>query len=151
MPRSEKPCVLLVDDNEATCTLITALLRREFEIQTAYDGSEAIEQLKTRQFAAVLLDLRMPGVDGFGVLEFLSEHNPEMLKRVLIVSAALGPQQLERAREYGVAAILRKPFEIEVLVDHVRSAAGLANGGGFSNVITPMILLLADLLRQTRW
>lgn len=153
MPRNEKPCILLVDDNEATCALITALLQREFDVQTAHDGHDAIEQLKTRRFAAILLDLRMPGIDGFGVLDFLRDHTPEALKRVVIVSAALGPQQVDHATQYGVAAILKKPFEVDVLLDQVKSAAG-ANGGGFSNVIcssTPIVLLLADLLRQTRW
>lgn len=152
MSRTEKPYVLLVDDNDATCTLITALLQREFHVETAYDGLRAIDQLKTRNYAAILLDLRMPYLDGFGVLDFLRESNPELLKRVLVVSAALGPRQVEQAREYGVSAILKKPFDVETLVDAVKSAAG-THGGGLGNVIcssTPVILLLADLLRA-KW
>lgn len=153
MPRIEKPYVLLVDDNDATAALITALLQREFVIETATDGYAAIEQLKTRQYAAILLDLRMPRMDGFGVLDHLRERAPDMVKRVLIVSAALGEREVDRLRDYDVCGVIRKPFEVEVLLDAVKTCAG-ANGGGFGNVLctsTPVILLIADLLRQTRW
>src|SRR5436190_952284 len=82
MSRVEKPRVLLADDNEATCTLITALLYRDFEVEVAIDGREAIEYLRTRKYAALLLDLRMPHTDGFAVLDFLKEHQPKMLASV---------------------------------------------------------------------
>jgi two-component system chemotaxis response regulator CheY len=153
MSRIEKPYVLLVDDNEATAALITALLQREFNVQTATDGYAAIEQLKTRQYAAILLDLRMPQMDGFGVLDHLREHSPETIRRVLIVSAALGAREVDRLQGYDVCGVIRKPFEVEVLLDAVKTCAG-TYGGGFGNVLytsTPVILLIANLLRQTRW
>jgi two-component system chemotaxis response regulator CheY len=153
MSRIEKPYVLLVDDNEATAALVTALLQREFAIETATDGFAAIEQLKTRRYAAVLLDLRMPRMDGFGVLDHLREHAPEMVKRVLVVSAALGAREVDRLRGYDVCGVIHKPFDVDALLDAVKSCAGMS-GGGFGNVLyksTPMILLIADLLRQTRW
>ena len=153
MSRIEKPYVLLVDDNEATAALITALLQREFAIETATDGFAAIEQLKTREYAAILLDLRMPYLDGFGVLDHLREHAPDVVKRVLIVSAALGTREVERLRDYDVCAVIRKPFEVDLLLDSVKKCAGMT-GRGFGNVLyksTPVILLIADLLRQTRW
>ena len=153
MSRIEKPYVLLVDDNEATCALITALLQREFAIETASDGHAAIEQLKTRNYDAILLDLRMPQLDGFGVLDHLREHSPDLIKCVIIVSAALGPREVERLQDYDVAAVIRKPFEVEVLLDAVKSCTGKSSGG-FGNVLytsTPVILLIADLLRQARW
>lgn len=149
MSRIEKPYVLLVDDNEPTRTLMTALLQREFMIVAASDGIDAVEQLKTRSFAAVLLDLRMPLLDGYGVLDFLQQNAPDMLKRVIVVTAALSKSEMERARDYGVHAIVEKPFEIEVLLAAVRSCAG-TGGVGFNVLCSsgPVILLLADLLRQ---
>ncbi len=152
MSRAEKPYVLIVDDNEATCALMTALLQREYVIQTASDGNEAIEQLKTRRYGAIILDLRMPQLDGFGVLDFLREHSAETLKRVLVVSAALSPREVQRLGPYEVCGVIKKPFEVEVLLDAVRTCAGM-DGGGFGSVLctTPVILLIADLLRQTRW
>jgi len=149
MSRIEKPYILLVDDNEATCALMTALLQREFAVEVAGDGHAAIEQLKTRTYDAILLDLRMPRLDGFGVLDHLKEHSPETLKRVLIVSGALHDREVERLRDYDVCGVIRKPFEVDVLLDAVKSCAGMT-GGGFGKVL-PMVLLIADLLRQARW
>jgi len=85
----EKPFVLLVDDNEPTCTLITALLRKDFAVDVANDGLEAIDKLRTKTFHAIILDLLMPQLDGYGVLDHLRANSPEMIRRVLVVTAAL--------------------------------------------------------------
>jgi putative two-component system response regulator len=147
----EKPFVLLADDNEATCTLITALLRSDFIVETASDGAEAIEKLKKRQYAAILLDLRMPGVDGYGVLDYLKEEHPDLLKRVLIVTASLSAREMERVHAYEICSVIAKPFEVDALFAMVRECAGpdgdvplmrgpLLSGG--------MLFLLAEVLRR---
>ena len=149
MSRSEKQRVLLVDDDDATCTLITALLQHEFDVEIAGDGREAIEKLRTTLFSCILLDLLMPGTDGFAVLDFLRSTNPQLLRSVVVVTAAVSPLQLNRARGYGVAAVISKPFDVETLLGEVKNCA--AEGGTLGTVFctsTPMILLLADLLRQ---
>ena len=151
MSRVEKPCVLLADDNEATCTLITALLHRDFNLEIAADGREAIERLRTRQYAALLLDLRMPHTDGFAVLDFLKEHQPKLMAKVLIVTAALSNRDMERAANYAVCAIIPKPFDVETLLAAVKKCASSDEGSAFGPVLYssgPVILLLADLLRQ---
>ncbi len=151
MSSVEKPAVLLVDDNEATCTLITALLHHDFVVEVASDGQEAIERLRTRKYAVTLLDLRMPVVDGFGVLEFLQVHSPATLRSVLVVTAALSPREMERARGFDICGIISKPFEVEALLAAVKNCAGRADGSSLGNVLCtsgPMILLLADFLRQ---
>ena len=146
----EKPLVLLADDNEATCTLITALLHRDFSVDIATDGHEAIEKLKRRQYAAVLLDLLMPFVDGYGVLDYLQRESPETLSRVLVVTASVSPREMTRLRQYTIRGLIPKPFEVEVLQMAVRHCAGL---GGEPMLRGPlftggMLLLLADLLRR---
>ena len=146
----EKPFVLVVDDNQATCNLITALLQRDFNIDVAGDGLEALEKLRTNQYAAVLLDLRMPQHDGFSVLDSLKQNNPPMLSHVLVVTAALTRTEIERARSFGICGLVSKPFDVEALVAAVRQCVGDSSRGSL-NVFcsgTPMILLLADLLRQ---
>src|SRR3954447_12319640 len=150
MSKSEKPYVLFTDDNEATCTLATALLQRDFEVETASGALEAIENLKTRQYAAILLDLHMPQVDGFSVLEFLRDHSPDLLNRVLIVTGSLRSHELARARAFGIFGVVTKPFEVESLLAVVRQCARVDDHGKFSVFAGPVILLLADLLRQ-RW
>lgn len=154
MSRVEKPHVLLADDNEATCTLMTALLQREFAVESVHDGRQAVEKLTTRRYAALLLDLRMPQTDGFAVLEHLQESSPEMLSRTLIVTAALTQSDLMRARKFPVCGIISKPFEIEHLLTAVRQCAGIegpGDGTPFGSVLVSsgsVILLIADLVRQ---
>jgi CheY-like chemotaxis protein len=153
MSKIEKPSVLLVDDNEATCTLVTALLRRDFHVEIASDGAEAIENLKIRQYAAVLLDLRMPNVDGFGVLDHLKAHTPQMLRHVVILTASLTSAEISRARAYDIYCVVSKPFEVEALLAAVKQCAADEEGTSLGNVFAtggPVILLLADLLRQ-KW
>ena len=149
MTRAEKPYVLLVDDNEATCTLVTALLQRELVVETALDGLEAVEHLKTRNYAAIILDLRMPGMDGFGVLELLRTTKPEMLRHVLILTAALSEREISRARQYDVCGIVAKPFEVETFLGAVKQCIG-DDGPPLGRLFfsNGMILLLAEVLRQ---
>lgn len=148
----EKPFVLLVDDNEATCTLVTALLCREFLVESAGDGMEAIERLRARRYAAVILDLRMPQLDGFGVLDHLERERPELLPRVIVLTAAVSRRDEERIRRYRVARVIAKPFEIEHLLAAVRDVAGegTTDGGtmGGPFLSSGMLLLIADLLRS---
>ena len=151
MSNAEKPSALLVDDNEATCTLITALLHREFRVETASDGLEAVEKLRINQYAVVLLDLRMPQHDGFSVLDFLKANNPEILKSVLVVTAMLNRREIDHANSYGICGIVTKPFDVDMLLAEVRKCVGDMDRGTLGNVFcssTPMILLIADLLRQ---
>jgi CheY-like chemotaxis protein len=151
MSRVEKPSVLLADDNEATCTLLTALLHRDFNVEAALDGAEAIERLRTRRYAVVLLDLRMPQADGFAVLDFLKEQQPAMLPRVLVVTAAVSARDLQRAAAYGLCGVITKPFEVESLLATVKKCASVDDGNPLGPMLCssgPVILLLADLLRQ---
>jgi CheY-like chemotaxis protein len=151
MSRIEKPYVLVVDDDEATCTLVAAILRRDFTVECATDAPEAIEKLRTGNFAVVVLDLRMPQSDGFAVLDHLKATKPETLRNVLIVTALLTPNQIDRAKSYGICGIVSKPFDVDALLEAVKECVGDGDGGRLSNVFcssTPMILLLADLLRQ---
>lgn len=152
MPNVEKPFVLLIDDNETICTLITAVLHRDFSVEVASDGNEAMEKLRTGRYAAVLLDLRMPPPDGFAVLDFLKEHAPKQLRSVLVVTATLRPAEMARANAYGICGIIPKPFDVEALLEGVkRCVVGNGEGGSIGNVIASsgsVILLIADLLRQ---
>jgi len=146
----EKPVVLLVDDNEATCTLVTAILQREYHCEIAMDGLEALEHIKTRQYAAILLDLRMPGLDGFGVLESLQKNSPALLSRVLIVTASLGAKDMARLKAFEVCGVVPKPFEVDTLLNAVKHCEKPQDGTARVTqfLSSGVILLVADLLRQ---
>ena len=151
MSRVEKPYVLIADDNEATCTLLTALLHRDFNVESALDGQETIERLRMRRYAVLILDLRMPQADGFTVLDFMKEHQPAMLPHVLVVTAAVSAVELQRAASYGLCGVVTKPFEVESLLATVKNCASADDGNPLGPMLCsggPVILLLADLLRQ---
>lgn len=146
----EKPLVLLAEDNEATCTLITALLRNDFQVDIAQDGAEAIEKLKSRRYAVVLLDLLMPVLDGYAVLDYLQKEHPELLGRVLIVTASLSTREMDRVKRYPVCGFIPKPFEVDALYQAVRQCAGDADRGPMRGPLlsSGVILLLAEVLRR---
>jgi len=146
----EKPFVLVADDNEATCTLIKALLQSDFTVDVASDGYETLERLSNKDYAAVLLDLLMPGIDGYGVLEYVRSHRPELLQRVLVVTAALSSRQMERLKDYEICGVIAKPFEVDAFLAAVRQCAG-TEGPTFTRgalLSGGMILFLAEMLRR---
>ena len=144
----EKPIVLLVDDNEATCTLVTAVLQRDFVTDVCGDGAEAIEKLKTGNYAAIVLDLLMPPPDGYDILDTLMESRPELLKRTVIMTAALSPREKQRLKNYPVADLIAKPFDVEALLAAVKKCSG-DSSSAFGNVISSgVLLLLAEVLQR---
>ena len=146
----DKPCVLLVDDNEATCTLVTAVLQRDYTIDVANDGTEALEKLKTGKYAAIILDLLMPPPDGYEILDVLVQTRPEMLKRTVVLTAALSPREKQRMKDYPVADVIAKPFDVEVLLAAVKKCAG-TEGPGLGNVLSSATLLFIAEMIQRRW
>lgn len=148
MSRPEKPFVLLVDDNEATCTLVTAILQRDFVVEIATDGREAVDKLRTGNYGAVLLDLRMPQLDGFGVLDFVKANRPDLLPRVLVLTAALSKPEMDRVKEFAICGVISKPFDVEALLAAVKTCVGTGGSALGTVFSSSVLLLLADLLRQ---
>lgn len=145
----ERARVLLVDDNEATLTLLRAIFQRQYTVEMATGGADAIDKLKVNQYAAVLLDLRMPVVDGFSVLEFLRSHNPEVLRRVIVLTASLTRGDMARVAAFERCRVIPKPFEIDELAEAVRQCAEEPSGPRGGPIIsTGMLFLLANIIRE---
>lgn len=112
--------VLVVDDDDAIRLMVERVLRRErYEVEGARDGHEAIEKLRRNDYAAILLDLMMPRVDGHGVLRYLESIEPEGKPRVIVMTANL-PSANDTEAKRPVFRILSKPFDLTNLVSHVR-------------------------------
>ncbi|MBW3671123.1 MAG: response regulator, partial [Acidobacteria bacterium] len=105
---------LVVDDDERMRNLMAILLRRiGHEVVTAEDGLKLLSRLgevNQSQVQLIVLDLMMPKMSGWQVLEHLSESSPELLSRVLLITAA-GSHEISKIdpRLYGV--VLEKPFD----------------------------------------
>src|SRR5262245_42290291 len=109
---------LVADDDLNTRLLLRKILEKEgFAVVEAQDGVEAVEQLRGRRYSLMLLDLMMPRLDGFGVLEFIRSHKPDMERRVVVVTAY--PRQMT-ANESRVCAMVNKPFSVENLRGIIR-------------------------------
>jgi CheY-like chemotaxis protein len=114
--------ILVVDDDDSIRLLVERVLRRDdYEVDSARDGLEAIEKLGRSDYTTILLDLMMPRIDGFGVLDYLEQHRPELGRTVIVMSANL-PAASDAARECNVVRVLPKPFEIGDLIREVRGS-----------------------------
>ncbi len=116
------PPVLVVEDDAAICKLLeTALSREPLLVECASDGAEALERLATTAYAVVLLDLMLPRVSGFEVLEYLATRAQP--RPMVFVVSAFDDLTLGKLDTRVVHGILRKPFDLERLIDLVRECA----------------------------
>lgn len=116
----QRPRVLVADDDQSIRQLLCTIVRRErFEVDCVADGAEAISKLRENEYAVILLDLMMPRVSGFEVIDYLKEHRPAV-KPVILVITAYSDQRFKEVDASIVAGVLRKPFEIADLGGIVR-------------------------------
>ncbi|BBB25766.1 response regulator [Amphritea japonica] len=102
--------VLLIDDEPAVIRAMTRALKPlNQKIYSASDGFHAGLLLQQLQPAIVVLDLNMPGMDGFSVIRHIRDEQKNSTIRILVVSA-LADQQLDHAIAIGADAVLSKPF-----------------------------------------
>jgi DNA-binding response OmpR family regulator len=113
--------ILIVDDEKnIRLTLSQALEILEVETDTAANGEEALSKLKEKKFGLILLDLKMPGMDGMEVLRQVSEIRPDI--RIIIITAYGTVESAVEAMKLGAADFIQKPFaseEIRELVSRV--------------------------------
>lgn len=120
--RSE-PRILIADDDASIRQLLTTIVKRErLNVDAASDGEDAIHKLQEHEYSVILLDLMMPHVDGFGVIDYLREH-PQQTKPVVLVITAYADQKFKRVDPDIVAGVIRKPFEVAELGGLVRLCA----------------------------
>lgn len=132
--------ILLVDDEKQFVdTLAERLAMRGFEVRVAYDGPEALKAVE-QATDVIVLDLRMPGMDGFEVLRTVKKSNPQV--QVIILTGHGGDAEEQTAYRMGAYNFLRKPMDIEELLSSIRMAyrdkvenamvaVSLAEGGDF--------------------
>jgi DNA-binding response OmpR family regulator len=127
MSRADSPSrevsVLVVDDDPALQGLFnTLLVRSGFSVDCAANGRLAFEHLKRRSYSVILLDLMMPDVNGFELIERLQRDSPRLLERVIVMTGA-SQRVVETLDPSRVWAIIRKPFDIDNLVSVTRDCA----------------------------
>ena len=117
---SEPGTVLVVEDNIEMAEAISRVLKREgYKVEVAHDGFVAGALLSTLSPSMITLDLKMPGLDGYGVLEFIRGREELKHHKVLVVSAE-SEEGLQRALDMGANAVVRKPFNNDELINAVK-------------------------------
>lgn len=127
--------ILIVDDDDAIRTLLlTVLRRRGLAADTARNGQEALERMSSCRYAVLLLDLMMPIMSGWDVLDRLESSAPETRPVVIVLTAGGEPRNLKSGL---VAGTVRKPFDIELLVDTISGCAMSVSGQAQSTGCPP--------------
>ena len=116
----QKPKILIVDDSELNRAILADMLDDEYEIVEAENGLQGVGLLQQRgsEISLVLLDIVMPQMDGFGVLEVMAQNQWIEDIPVIMISAETGSSHIERAYELGVTDFISRPFD--ALIVHRR-------------------------------
>lgn len=115
------PTVLLVDDEPQVVFVLQFSLEAEgYRTFTARNGREALDEVGENHPALMVLDIMMPTMDGWTVLEELTRLPAEERPRVVIVSALASRQDRARAATLGAAAYIAKPFDMGELLSVLR-------------------------------
>ena len=109
--------ILIVDDSEMNRMILSEMLKGEFEILEAENGSACLDMLSRYEMkiSLILLDIVMPGMDGFGVLEYMNRNNLIKDIPVIMISGEDSGEVIKRAYEMGVSDYIKRPFDMEVV------------------------------------
>ncbi len=117
--RSEQ--ILVVDDERRIVENITLCLKREgFEPTCAYDGVQAIQLFEKQKFDLVLMDVSMPGMNGYEVMEHIFGMDEDVL--IILITGYASVESAIRALKMGAWDYLKKPFEYADLIKTVKNA-----------------------------
>jgi CheY-like chemotaxis protein len=115
--------VLVVDDNPANLEIFVEMLNGEYAVHTARDGTEAIRLAKRLEPRIVVLDVMLPGIDGYETCRRL-RHLPGMHDaQIVMVSAKAMPSEQTEGIDAGADAYITKPFDESELLAVLRSSA----------------------------
>ncbi|MEW6981453.1 response regulator [Colwelliaceae bacterium 6471] len=112
--------VLICDDSNLARKQVLRSLPEQWtvNVQTATNGAEALDILRTQEIDVLFLDLTMPVLDGLGVLQGLKDESIDC--SVFVISADIQPEMQNKVLELGAKAFLRKPVQIDVLVNNLQ-------------------------------
>lgn len=113
------PYILIVDDDPAIRSTLSEVLEEEgYAVETATNGAEALEAVARATPAVVLLDMRMPVLDGWGFARALGERRASL--PIVVMTAAQEASQW--SHEIGATLVLAKPFDLDELLRTVERA-----------------------------
>jgi CheY-like chemotaxis protein len=116
MPAKNK--ILVVDDEEALRTVLASELEGEgYQVTSAADGQEAINILGSLAFDLILLDIKMPNVDGFEVLKYVKERHPST--KIIMLTGFADLKNAIESKKLGAEDFVSKPYDLVDLLTTV--------------------------------
>ncbi len=117
--------VLVVDDNRLNCELVRRMLvKLGYDVEMAFDGAEAVGKGQARRFDTILMDLRMPGMDGVQATEQLQASGASRQAPVIAITAQVDFLASDLFYQSGFADVLIKPFSIDALSAKLENVLG---------------------------
>lgn len=109
----KRPTILIAEDNESNFFLLLEILKKNYRIIHAINGIEAIQMYKNSRPDAILMDIRMPQMDGLAATRAIRKSDPDI--PIIAVSADAYEQDKQVAYQSGCNAYIMKPVDIRLL------------------------------------
>jgi DNA-binding NtrC family response regulator len=117
------PRALVVDDDMFMAKTLADLLRLTgWDVETAYTGEAAVDAATARDFDVVLMDVKMPGMDGVDAFKAMKAARPDV--RVVLMTAYASQDRIQEAERQGVVSVLSKPVDVTSLLSLLTATLG---------------------------
>lgn len=120
--------ILVVDDEAEVCSLLREFFQDLYDVETAHDGAEALRKIGVFRPDCVLLDIRMPNLDGREVLRAAKPSYPGM--EIIMITGVGDGAMARECQTLGAFAYIMKPIDLDVLESQVQSALEKKNKRG---------------------
>ena len=115
--QSTKKSILIVDDSSIIRNYLQKAIGDKYDTVLVDGGAKAIETIPNSKIDLILLDLMMPGIDGFGVLDYIKSNGINI--PVIIISGDTTKETIDKAFGYNVVDMIEKPFSDKVIMDKI--------------------------------
>lgn len=123
VPQTEQSTILIIDDDPAMVEVLRRrLTQQQFKVIDAASGQDGLAMARERKPSLVVLDLRLPDIDGLGVCELMADDPQTCQIPVIILSGMERPDIIRRSRAAGCQYFVRKPYDPNALLLLIRSA-----------------------------
>ncbi|MBD2453906.1 response regulator [Nostoc sp. FACHB-87] len=124
---NHNPHILVCDDCEVTCFLLQTILETNgYQVTTVLSGEEVLQEIASQTFDLLLLDVTMPGMDGYEVADRIQQNRSCKCLPILLLSG-YEEDTIKKKCQANVAGIIRKPVDMNVLLAVVKQALQLCN------------------------
>lgn len=118
----QKKTILIVDDEEIVLELLSSFLKKYgFNTMLASGGREALDAVKNKVPDLILMDIKMPGMDGYELSRILKENEPTRFVGIIVVTGYDSRENKEKSFECGADDVVGKPLDLDGLIFRIRT------------------------------